>query len=99
MTTTGMRPHAQVGTFQLEIQRATRPPSTPVTRPPRKPAAGSLMGLGARRREDVGGEAADDEPGTRPGRSAIAKAMKPDRRARGTERRLADDEEERADVG
>ena len=67
MTTTGMTPRTPLCTFQPEIQRAAKPPTRPVTRPPRKPAP------------IVEAIEPPTMPGTRPGRSAIAKAMKPDR--------------------
>ena len=67
MTTTGMTPRTPLATFQRVIHRAAKPPSRPVTMPPRKPAP------------IVAAIAPPTMPGTRPGRSAMAKAMKPDR--------------------
>ena len=67
VTTTGMTPRTPLATFHWETQRATKPPRKPVARPPRKPAP------------IVAAMEPPTMPGTRPGRSAIAKAMKPER--------------------
>ncbi len=60
MTTTGMTPRTPLETFQPETHLAMKPPSRPVTRPPRKPAP------------MVAEIEPPTMPGTRPGRSAIA---------------------------
>jgi hypothetical protein len=67
MTTTGMTPRMPLGTFHRLIQRAAKPPMKPVAMPPRKPAP------------MVAAMKPSTMPGARPGRSAIANAMNPDR--------------------
>ena len=63
ITTTGIRPRAQVGTFSRLMYRAAKPASRPPTRPPRKPAPTKLA------------IAPTVKPGAMPGRSAMAYAM------------------------
>ena len=53
MTTTGIRPRAQLGTLILAIHRATKPARIPPTRPPMKPAP-------VKHADRAGGEAGRD---------------------------------------
>ena len=66
MTSTGIRPRAQVGTRQPAIQAATTPARTPPTMPPRNP----LWGVPKPPRSMA--RAPMTNPGAMPGRSAMA---------------------------
>ena len=88
ITSTGIRPRIQVGTFQRVIQCATMPARTPPTMPPRKP---ELMRAGdgahdeARRDAGAVGDGVGDVAGQRRDQEA--------------ERRGAEGEEQRTEVG
>ena len=69
MTSTGIRPRAQVGTFQLAIQCATTPARTPPTIAPRKPVVVGGRQLTSNR---LAARPPMTKPGAMPGRSAIA---------------------------
>ena len=94
MTSTGIRPRAQVGTFQRAIQWAITPASTPPTIAPRKPVCGMP------KLHDVGRQAAHHEAG-RDARTVGDREgdVAGQRRDEERERGLADHEEDRAEVG
>ena len=75
ITSTGIRPRAQAGTFQPVIQCATTPASTPPRMAPRKPVAGRLTGFCAAPSVTLNTLIASPpitKPGAMPGRSAMA---------------------------
>ncbi len=74
ITSTGIRPRAQVGTFQPAIQWAITPASTPPMMAPRKPVAGSEAGVLAPSvtPKMLAARPPMTKPGAMPGRSAIA---------------------------
>ena len=72
ITSTGIRPRAQAGTFQLAIQWATTPASTPPTMAPRKPVAGRAVPSAAVTLNRLAARPPMMKPGAMPGRSAIA---------------------------
>ena len=74
MTSTGIRPRAQVGTFQPATQWATSPARTPPTMAPRKPVAGNAAALSPVdwTLNRLAARPPSTKPGAMPGRSAIA---------------------------
>ncbi len=104
MTSTGIRPRAQAGTLQPAIQCAISPATTPPMMAPRKPVTGAAGVADMPSRvldvEDVRCQAAHDEAGrdARPvgdGVGDVARQGWDEEH----ERRLADDEEQGAEVG
>ena len=74
ITITGIRPRAQVGTFQVLIQCAITPASTPPMMAPMKPVTGSETGLSPEvwTLKMLPARPPITKPGAMPGRSAIA---------------------------